>query len=297
MIYKESFLDYLQFEKRYSQHTIRSYENDLDQFTLFMELHSGATDPSLVTSSDIRSWMVSMIDSGISTISVHRKISALRSFYRFLRREKLVSADPVERVVLPRKRKRLPQFVEEKSLNDLLDNYDFGSDYEGVRNHTIIEMLYITGMRRSELIGLRDQDIDLRERTARVTGKRNKERIIPLIPSFCDNLQVYITLRNGSDIANNEHWFFVTARGNKMYDKLVYNIVNRYLEMVTAVERKSPHVLRHSFATHMLNHGADLNSIKEILGHANLSATQVYTHNTFEKLKEVYKQAHPRAKN
>jgi len=297
MNYKESFLDYLQFEKRYSQHTVRSYDNDLGQFFIFLQSHSGSEDLSAVESTDVRSWMISMLDSGYSSASVHRKISCLRSFYRFLRRERLVTSDPVEKVILPRRKKRLPQFVEEKSLGELLDNYDFGSDYEGVRNRTIIEMLYLTGMRRAELIGLRDGDVDSRGLTVRVTGKRNKERIIPLMASFTDNLQAYIDLRNSLKVNREEGWFFITSKGNKMYDKLVYNIVIRYLEMVTTVEKKSPHVLRHSFATHMLNHGADLNSIKEILGHANLSATQVYTHNTFEKLKEVYKHAHPRAKN
>lgn len=297
MNYKESFLDYLQFEKRYSHHTVRSYDNDLEQFFVFLKSHSGSADPSSVVSSDVRSWMISMLDSGYSAVSVHRKISGLRSFYRFLRREKLVVTDPVEKIILPKRKKRLPQFVDEKSLDVLLDSYDFGTGFEGVRNRTIIEMLYLTGMRRAELIGLRDNDVDTRGLTVRVTGKRNKERIIPLMASFVDNLQAYIDLRKGIQIPEGEGWFFITSRGNKMYDKLVYNIVIRYLEMVTTVEKKSPHVLRHSFATHMLNHGADLNSIKEILGHANLSATQVYTHNTFEKLKEVYKHAHPRAKN
>lgn len=297
MNHKESFLDYLKFEKRYSQHTVRSYDTDLSQFLLFLQSHSGSAEPSEVSSSDVRSWMVSMLDSGYSAVSVHRKISVLRSFYRFLRRERLVKSDPVEKIILPKRKKRLPQFVDEKSLNELLDDFDFGSDFEGVRNHTIIEMLYLTGMRRAELIGLREGDVDIAGQTVKVTGKRNKERIIPLLPSFSRNIQSYIDLRNSVGLSAGEGWFFITSRGNKMYDKLVYNIVNRYLEMVTTVEKKSPHVLRHSFATHMLNHGADLNSIKEILGHANLSATQVYTHNTFEKLKDVYKLAHPRAKN
>lgn len=297
MNYKESFLDYLQFEKRYSQHTVRSYGNDLEQFSAFMLVHSGSADPSLVTTSDVRSWMISLLDSGYSAVSVHRKISGLRSFFKFLRREQLVKGDPVDMVVLPKRKRALPQFVEENALDNLLDNYEFGSDFEGVRNKTIIEMLYLTGMRRSELIGLHTGDIDIASQTIRVLGKRNKERIIPMLASFTGNLSSYLQLRNSIVPGAEKGWVFVTSKGNKMYDKLVYNIVNRYLEMVTTVEKKSPHVLRHTFATHMLNHGADLNSIKEILGHANLSATQIYTHNTFEKLKEVYKQAHPRAKN
>lgn len=295
MGYKESFLDYLKFEKHYSQHTVRSYKNDLDQFFVFIASHCGSEDPESVISSDVRSWMVSLIDSGYSTTSVHRKISGLRSFYRFLRREGFVATDPVEKVILPKKKKRLPLFVEEESLNMLLDSYDFGDGFSGRRDRTIIEMLYLTGMRRAELVGLRDGDIDIRGLTVKVTGKRNKERIIPLLSGFCDDITIYLEQRNTSGIARGEDWFFVTDRGNKLYDKYVYNVVHRYLDMVTTIEKKSPHILRHTFATHMLNHGADLNSIKEILGHANLSATQIYTHNTFEKLKDVYKQAHPRA--
>jgi integrase/recombinase XerC len=297
MNYKESFLSYLQFEKRYSEHTVRSYTNDLEQFFKFIKSHTGTDSPEGIVSSDIRSWMISLVDNGYSTVSVHRKMSTLRSFYRFLRREGAVNSDPVERVILPKMKKRLPQFVEEKAMDNLLERYLFGDDFEGVRNKTIIELLYMTGMRRAELIGLRDIDVDLKGMLVRVIGKRNKERIIPLTGVFCDNLQIYIELRNSHVSRSDNTCFFVTSRGNKMYDKLVYNIVNRYLELVTTVEKKSPHVLRHTFATHMLNNGADLNSIKEILGHANLSATQVYTHNTFEKLKEVYKLAHPRAKN
>lgn len=295
MGYKGSFLEYLQFEKHYSQHTVSSYRNDLEQYYTFLTAHTGDEKPLEASSSDIRAWVVSLMESGYSATSVHRKISGLRSFYRYLRREKLISGDPVEKVVLPRRRKRLPVFVEEVSLEKLLDSYDFGDDFSGVRNRTIIEILYLTGMRRSELIFLKDNDFDLKDRSVKVTGKRNKERIIPLAESFLQNVERYILLRNDIGFENKEGWFFVTDRGNKLYDKFVYNIVTRYLTLVTTVEKKSPHVLRHTFATHMLNHGADLNSIKEILGHANLSATQIYTHTTFEKLKSVYKHAHPRA--
>jgi integrase/recombinase XerC len=177
----------------------------------------------------------------------------------------------------------------------LLDNYSFGDGFAGIRNRTIIELLYLTGIRRSELIGLRDQDVDLAEGSLKVTGKRNKQRIIPLVKSFNQRLEEYIKVRNENVDTSDNGWFFITDKGNKLYDKYVYNTVNNYLSMVTTIEKKSPHILRHTFATHMLNRGADLNSIKELLGHANLSATQIYTHNTFEKLKKVYKQAHPRA--
>lgn len=296
MRFKESFLEYLTFEKHYSQHTACSYRNDLDQYCIFLSTHRGDDNPLNAESSDIRAWVVSLMESGYSAVSVHRKISGLRSFYRYLRREKLLTNDPVEKVVLPKRRKKLPVFVEETSLEKLLDSFDFGDDFFGVRDRTIIEMLYLTGMRRAELISVRDRDIDLEERTVRVTGKRNKERIIPLAESFSENIRKYLLLKNDTGFTNEEGWFFLSNKGNKLYDKFVYNIVTRYLSMVTTVEKKSPHVLRHTFATHMLNHGADLNSIKEILGHANLSATQIYTHTTFEKLKSVYNEAHPRAK-
>jgi integrase/recombinase XerC len=295
MSHKESFLQYLQIEKRYSPHTVRSYQNDLDQFYSFLSDKDLPDDPVGVTSNDIRAWIVSMLDNNYSSVSVHRKISCLRVFYRYLRKEGILKTDPLDKVVLPKRKKTLPVFVEEAAMNNLLDDYSFGDDFAGIRNRTIIEMLYLTGIRRSELIGLRNQDIDLSEGSVKVTGKRNKQRIIPLVKPFVKHLEEYLKLRDEKVTPAVNEWFFITDKGNKLYDKYVYNIVNSYLAMVTTIEKKSPHILRHTFATHMLNRGADLNSIKELLGHANLSATQIYTHNTFEKLKKIYKQAHPRA--
>lgn len=295
MSHKESFLQYLQTEKRYSPHTVRSYSNDLDQFCLFLSSQGLPDDPVLVNSHDIRAWIVNMLGNTYTTVSVHRKISCLRVFYRYLRKEGHLKNDPLEKVVLPKRKKRLPVFVEEAAMNSLLDDCTFGDDFSGVRNRTIIEMLYLTGMRRAELVGLKENDVDLAGGVLKVTGKRNKQRIIPVVTTFVKNLSEYIKLRNEIFPSEGNGWFFITDKGNKLYDKYVYNLVNRYLAMVTTIEKKSPHILRHTFATHMLNHGADLNSIKELLGHANLSATQVYTHNTFEKLKKIYKQAHPRA--
>jgi integrase/recombinase XerC len=275
--------------------TVRSYLNDLDQFFLFLSASGLPADPVVVTSHDIRAWIVSMLDNKYSTTSVHRKISCLRVFYRYLRKEGVIKNDPLEKVVLPKRKKNLPVFVEEEALSNLLDHYSFGESFAGIRNRTIIELLYLTGMRRSELTGLRDNDVDLTDGSLKVTGKRNKQRIIPLVKPFIARLEEYIKVRNESGEWSENGWFFITDKGNKLYDKYVYNTVTNYLAMVTTIEKKSPHILRHSFATHMLNRGADLNSIKELLGHANLSATQIYTHNTFEKLKKVYKQAHPRA--
>jgi integrase/recombinase XerC len=295
MNHKESFLQFLQVEKRYSLHTIRSYQNDLDQFHSYLSENGIPDNPGEIASHQIRAWIVSLMESGISSVSVHRKISCLRGFFRYLRKEGIVKNDPLEKVVLPKRKKTLPVFVAEESLNTLLDNNNFGDDFSGLRNRTIIEMLYFTGMRRSELTGLQNKDVDLQGATLKVTGKRNKQRIIPLTKPFIIRLKEYIRSRNEVAETGNEGWFFITDKGNKLYDRFVYNVVKEYLSMVTTIEKKSPHILRHTFATHMLNRGADLNAIKEFLGHANLSATQVYTHNTFEKLKKIYKQAHPRA--
>lgn len=296
MDHKESFLQYLLVEKRYSSHTITSYKNDIGQFSAFLGGlgHSGMAGD--VSSHDVRAWIVSMMQGGLSPVTVHRKISALRVFFRYLRKEGKITGNPMDRVVVPKKKKKLPVFVGEDALNNLLDRYDFGGDFPGIRNRTVIEMLYLTGMRRAELTGLKDTDLDLKNGTVKVTGKRNKQRIIPLIRTFLPRLGEYLRERDSyTGAKGSEGWFFITDSGKQIYDKYVYNIVRNYLAMVTTIEKRSPHVLRHTFATHMLNHGADLNSIKELLGHANLSATQIYTHNTFEKLKEVYKQAHPRA--
>jgi integrase/recombinase XerC len=295
MRHKESFLQYILIEKGYSPHTVRSYQNDLDQFFSFIEKSGTSVLPEEISSQDVRAWIVFLMENGISPSTVHRKISCLRIFFKYLRKEGIVKHDPMEKVVLPKRKKKLPVFVAEVSMDNLLDKYEFGNDFAGLRNRTIIEMLYLTGMRRAELIGLKNNDVDLTAGTIKVTGKRNKQRIIPIVKTFIVRLEEYLKARSevfGNDDAG---WFFITNKGNKLYDKHVYNTVKCYLTMVTTIEKRSPHVLRHTFATHMLNHGADLNSIKELLGHANLSATQIYTHNTFEKLKKVYKQAHPRA--
>lgn len=295
MNHKESFLQFLQIEKRYSPHTVRSYRNDLDQFANFLSDNEMLSDVNDITSHQIRAWIVYLIDNGISPVTVHRKISCLRRFYNYLRKEGIVKTDPLEKIVLPKQKKKLPVFVEEEALDRLFDSVNFGNDFSGLRNRTIIEMLYMTGIRRAELTEIRYEDVSLSDATVRVTGKRNKQRIIPLSQLFVTRLREYVGARNKivSDTAGS--WFFITDKGNKLYDKYVYNIVKAYLSMVTTIEKKSPHVLRHTFATHMLNRGADLNAIKEFLGHANLSATQIYTHNTFEKLKRIHKKAHPRA--
>ena len=294
MVYKEEFISYLRFEKRYSPHTLQSYQNDLNQFHAFsISIGEEGTEPDPVS---IRLWMVSLLENKVTPRSVHRKISALRTYCRYLIREGILKSNPVDRVIKPKMKKRLPSFVEEKSLNKFLNEYEFGSHYEGFRNRMIIEILYQTGIRRNELVQMQTGSIDFYRRELKVLGKRNKERIIPLGRELCNDLREYIHLLESSFPGAEGSWMFRTPGGRQIYPRLVHRIIHQFLSEVTSLEKKSPHLLRHSFATHLLNKGADLNAIKELLGHAGLAATQVYTHNSFEKLKEVYNKAHPQSR-
>ena len=293
MIYKDDYLSYLRYEKRYSEHTVIAYERDLNSFYSFCR-ENGFEDMALDHKS-IRLWVVNLLETNRTPRSVNRKISSLKNYIRYLIKEEKLSSDPLTRVIRPRTGKRNPVFIEEDRLNRILDDFSFGDDYAGVRDKLIIELLYQTGIRRSELISLTLSSFDLSAGTIRVMGKRSKERIIPVGGRLNLLIKNYLLLRNEKFPASSENYFFLTDSGDQVYAKLIYRVVSEFLKNVTTLDKKSPHVLRHSFATHLLNHGADLNAIKELLGHANLSATQVYTHNTFEKLKEVYKKAHPRA--
>ncbi len=294
-MYKDLFIKYLQFEKRFSTNTVKSYQNDLTQFVIYINDQYSITSPESVNEKIIRSWIVDLMEKEYSSLSVNRKISTLKTFYKFLLRQGYIKINPMDKVVSPKNKKKLPLFVEEKQIAVLLDDLTFGDNFSGIRNRTIIETFYNTGIRLSELIGITNADIDLYNNTIKVLGKRQKERIIPIHAAFAKSLKNYIQIKNSEFTDCKHDFFFVTDKGEKLYERFVYRVVNKYLTLVTTIEKKSPHVLRHTFATHMLNHGADLNAIKELLGHANLSATQVYTHNTFEKLKTIYKQAHPRA--
>jgi len=294
-MYRDLFLKYLQFEKRVSENTLRSYKSDLKQFVDFVNDNFVDKEIHQADEKIIRTWIVSLMEKDFSTFSVNRKISSLKTFFKFVLRENGVSVNPMDKVISPKTSKKLPSFVEEIQINKLLDEHSFGDDFSGVRNKMIIEMFYNSGMRLSELIGIKDSDINLSNNTIKVLGKRNKERILPMHLSFLDSIKKYMELRDLEFKGLKSNYFFVTNKGNKLYEKFVYRVVNKYLSFVTTIEKKSPHILRHTFATHMLNHGADLNAIKELLGHSSLAATQVYTHNTFEKLKSIYKQAHPRA--
>jgi len=288
------YIDYLKYEKRYSIHTITAYQKDLSQFIDFFENYCQEASWFNVGNKDIRTWISNLIENGNSAKTANRKLSCLKSFYLFLNKKGIHNANPAKLVSAPKNKKSLPQFIPEKQINFLLDDYDFGIDFEGKRDHLIISLFYFTGMRLSELIELKLDNIELKEFKIKVLGKRNKERIIPLHKEIIDLIEIYLKERltqlNGQSCSH----LFITAKNKKLYPKLVYNIVNQAINIVSTIGQKSPHVLRHTFATHMLNNGADLNAIKELLGHANLAATQIYTHNSFEKLKDAYRKSHPR---
>ncbi len=294
MTHQESFLKYLKFEKRCSQHTVIAYRKDLDQFEEFLFKTVGDFDILDVNAKMVRAWIVEMMGKGATAKTVTRKITALKSFYKYLMRQELIENSPVANVSTPKLPKKLPIFVDENNLHQLLDNGYFSEDMEGLRDLLIVSLFYGTGIRRSELINLKDGDFQTKENLVKVLGKNNKERIVPYPRNMNDQIEAYIKLRN-QELETRDAFFFLTSKGKKVYDKLIYRVVQKNLSLVTTLEKKSPHVLRHSYATHLLNRGADLNAVKELLGHANLAATQVYTHTSMEKLQNVYKQAHPRA--
>jgi integrase/recombinase XerC len=293
MALQDDFIKYIQFEKRYSDHTLVAYHTDLVQFIQYMNKSNGDFDFKSVTSKHVRSWIICLMEEGVSTRSINRKIATLRSFYKFLMRQEVVDISPVQLITTPKVGKKLPSFVQKENLDQLLDNDFFGHDFEGTRDKVIVSLLYGAGIRLAELKNLKCKNIDLPAHTIKVLGKGNKERIIPYPKSIDQPLMEYLKFREEKMGAG--EFLILTSAGEKAYDKLIYRVVKKNLAKVTTLSKKSPHVLRHSFATHLLNNGADLNAVKELLGHSNLSATQVYTHTTFEKLKEIYKQAHPRA--
>lgn len=289
------FISYLQYEKRYSIHTIQSYQKDLEQFNAFVTT-TFEIDLISVEHVHVRSYLVSLIEDKTAEKTIARKMSALRTFYKFLMRENKTTSNPMLLVKAPKVPKRLPVFVEEQKMDALLDSDEYFNDsFESIRDRLVIELLFGTGIRLTELIALKDEDFDIYERTIKVFGKRNKERIIPINKALAEQLNSYIGVKSFQNFNNNCATLIVTNKGDKAYSKLIYRIVNHYLTFISTQNKKSPHVLRHSFATSLLNRGADLNSIKELLGHASLAATQVYTHNSIERLKSIYKQAHPKA--
>ncbi len=293
MNYQESFLNYLKYERRFSTHTFTAYKNDLDQFVQFCTEVVGEFNVKGVDSKLIRDWVVFLMENNISPRSVNRKASTVKSFYKYLMKQEVVENNPVLNVSLPKIRKKLPLFVEENSLHHLLDDGFFENSFEGSRDKLIIALLYGTGIRLSELISLKEVDIDRKQFLIKVLGKRKKERIIPYPRSLNRVIDGYIGHKKETSEVGSPY-LLITKKGEKVYEKLIYRVVKNNLMKVTSLEKKSPHVLRHSYATHLLNKGADLNAVKELLGHSNLSATQVYTHTTFEKLQNIYEQTHPR---
>jgi len=289
----ESFLNYLRYEKRRSSHTLIAYSADLEQFAEFLKSTYNVADLTEASHFHIRSWLV-LLMSDHQAKSVNRKISSLRSFYKFCVRRGYLESNPTAKIVAPRTGRRLPRSIAEDSISKLNELVDFGNDFEGIRDKLIMDLLYETGMRRSELIGLKLGDVTAKY--VKVLGKGSKERMIPVTDRLYRDFLFYMELRDTEFPETTEDHLFLTKKGKAIYARKVYSIVNKYLSLITTSSNRSPHVLRHSFATHLINHGADLNAVKELLGHSNLNATQIYTHNSVERLKKIYEKSHPKAK-
>ena len=286
------FIEYLNYEKNYSPHTVTAYKKDLESFQIFSKKEYNESDLSQLPYSIIRSWIVTLVDSDISNRSINRKVSSLKSYYNYLVKTKQISQNPLHKHKSLKTSKKVNIPFSQKEVFEVLELFENSKDFESVRDKLIIELMYTTGMRRSELIGLKLSSVDLSQNIVKVVGKRNKERQIPLLNSVTKTIRNYLILR-GENVAKNDY-FLITKKGEKMYPTLVYRIINEYFSKVSLKIKKSPHVIRHSFATHLLNEGADLNSVKELLGHSSLASTQVYTHNNLKGLKKMYNHAHPR---
>ncbi|OEK02549.1 integrase [Roseivirga sp. 4D4] len=291
----DSFLKYISFEKRYSKHTVSSYQNDLGQFRSFIQDKFQADQLSEATQLMIRSWVLSLMDANISARSVNRKIASLRSYFKFLLKREEIKKDPTSKIRSLKIDKELPSFADEAEFSTFLDSVVFPDSFEGRRDQVILEMLYGTGIRLAELLGLKVSDINESQSTIKVLGKRNKERVIPISNALSELVKSYVDEKNHVFSHDLNSYLIVNKDGGQAYSMLIYRTVKKYLSQVSSIDKKSPHALRHSFATHLLNKGADLNAVKDLLGHSSLAATQVYTHNSLEKLKSVFDQAHPKA--
>lgn len=292
----QSFLQHIQHTKRYSPNTLQAYTSDLEQFAIFLHKQYEKDDISTTTHTEIRSWMVDMMQHKISPRSINRKVSVLKSLFKFLMRRGEVKKNPLSKVQTPKTSKSLPVFVEQTNIEQLLNNVVFAEGYEGALDRIIIELLYGTGMRRSELLNLKESDVDSYNAQIKVLGKGNKERLIPIHTQLLAGIKNYIAEKNKLiDGMPQGNYLLVTEKGKPLSAAIVYNTVKKHLSIVTTINKRSPHVLRHTFATHLMNNGADINAVKELLGHSSLAATQVYTHNTIEKLKNIHAKAHPKA--
>lgn len=290
-----AFSNYLKFEKRYSQHTIRAYTDDLLVFFLYIESTYGTLKLEEISGPYIRSWLASVKDQDRSSRTINRKISTLKSFFKFQLKQGQLQSSPMGQVSSPKVSKRLPDFVKEKETEVLFQDVEFSADWKGLTDRLVLKLLYQTGMRRSELINLRINSVDYHKNQIKVLGKGNKERILPLSPDIARELAAYQAEKKNNFETYDSTYLLLTPKGGKLYAGYVYQTVRAYLSLATTIHKKSPHVLRHTFATHLMNNGADLNAVKDLLGHSSLAATQVYTHNTIEKLKNVYKKSHPKA--
>ncbi len=291
----QQFLDYLKFQKRYSQHTIISYQNDLTSFLSFVTVTFGETALPDIKSSIVRSWLASLKDAGMEAKSINRKISCLKSFFKYLLRQEIIAVSPMATVISPKVSKRLPQFVEKADVDTLFNYVEFPDNWQGKTDRLVLLLFYNTGMRQAELVNLKENQVDASKSVIKVLGKGNKERIIPVSQPLINFFKEYMDAKRTNFEKPNTEYVFINTNGKKLYPKYVYNMVKAYLSHVTTISKKSPHVLRHTFATHLMNNGADLNAVKELLGHSSLAATQIYTHNTIEKLKDIHKKAHPKA--
>lgn len=289
------FLQYLQYEKSMSSHTVLSYRTDLVQCCKFLDISPEEFQPELLTELDIQQWILSMMEGGLSARSISRKISTLKSFWHYLRAEGVVDNNPVKNIILPKTNKPLPMFYKQSEMEEVLKvESDINPDFETERDHLILSLFYQTGLRLSELSNLEDGDVNLETEQLKVIGKRNKERIVPLGQVICKEIKTYQLHRNNM-VELQGNWLFVLKNGKKMYNRAIYNIVHRKMSEVSTLKKQSPHVLRHTFATTLINNGADINAVKNLLGHSSLAATQVYTHVSFKEINKIYKQAHPRA--
>lgn len=293
--YLQSFIDYIKFEKRFSQHTVIAYSNDMEQFFSFLEDIYQSPSLTQISTGFIRSWLADLMKTEkMNAKSVNRKISTLKAFFKYQLKTGNLDATPMSIIISPKISKRLPVYVEQKETETLFKHVEFNEGFQGATQKLILSLLYTTGMRLGELVHLKQSQVDLKQNVLKVLGKGNKERIIPIGKEIASAIESYLELKSGLPDADTV-FLLVTVKGKKLYPKYVYLVVKKYLTLVTTIQKKSPHVLRHTFATHLTNEGADINAVKELLGHSSLAATQIYTHNTIERLKDVYKKAHPKA--